>query len=183
MPNLLYHKNSVIERLYNYFSVYFQNLGICIAENLFLFIIAVIAVEAVPSVRFLYRHFISNITKKSLNAFYYFCSYAKIDYSNFMNITVSLALNMIADFYKSEPVFLCVDDTLISKFGQKFENVSKLFDHATHNVSNYLNGHCFVSLMLCVPVSLNNKIHYCNTSWLSYVEKRYVKTSACKKYG
>ena len=30
-------------------------------------------------------------------------------------------------------------------------NVSKLFDHAVHNGSNYLNGHCFVSVMLCVP--------------------------------
>ena len=30
------------------------------------------------------------------------------------------------------------------------ENVSKLFDHAAHNGSNYLNGHCFVSVMLCV---------------------------------
>ena len=161
MPNLLYHKNSVIGRLYNYFFVYFQNLGSCTAENLFLFIIAIIAMEAAPSVRFLYRHFISNITEKSLNAFYYLCSYAKIDYSNFMNITASLALDLITDFYKSEPVFLCIDDTMISKFGQKFENISKLFDHAAHSGSNYLNGHCFVSLMLCVPVSLKNKIHYC----------------------
>lgn len=29
-------------------------------------------------------------------------------------------------------------------------NVSKLFDHAAHNGSNYLNGHCFVSVMLFV---------------------------------
>ncbi len=49
-------------------------------------------------------------------------------------------------------MFLCIDDTMVSKFGRKFENVSKLFDHAAHNGSNYLNGHCFVSVMLCVPV-------------------------------
>ena len=48
----------------------------------------------------------------------------------------------------------------IAKFGQKFENVSKLFDHAAHNGSNYLNGHCFVSLMLCVPVWKENRIVY-----------------------
>ena len=34
------------------------------------------------------------------------------------------------------------------------------FDHAAHNGSNYLNGHCFVSLMLCVPVWKHNKISY-----------------------
>ncbi|MEQ2372538.1 hypothetical protein WMO28_16795, partial [Blautia sp. CLA-JM-H16] len=45
-------------------------------------------------------------------------------------------------------------------FGLKFENVSKLFDHAAHNGSNYLNGHCFVSLMLCIPVWSHDKISY-----------------------
>ena len=46
------------------------------------------------------------------------------------------------------------------KFGKNFEDVSKLFDHAAHNGSNYLNGHCFVSLMLCVPVWKGNRIVY-----------------------
>ena len=61
---------------------------------------------------------------------------------------------------KTHPVFLCVDDTMVSKFGKKFENVSKLFDHAAQNGSNYLNGHCFVSIMLCVPVLDHDKISY-----------------------
>ena len=37
---------------------------------------------------FLYQHFLSGITEKSLNVFYYACSYAKVDYSRFMNTTV-----------------------------------------------------------------------------------------------
>ena len=37
---------------------------------------------------------------------------------------------MIPDSLQTQPVFLCVDDTMVSKFGTKFENVSKLFDHA-----------------------------------------------------
>lgn len=41
-----------------------------------------------------------------------------------------------------------------------WENVSKLFDHAAQNSSNYLNGHCFVSIMLCVPVWNQDKISY-----------------------
>ena len=45
-------------------------------------------------------------------------------------------------------------------FGTKFEDVSKLFDHAAHNGSNYLNGHCFVSAMLCVPAWNRQKISY-----------------------
>lgn len=77
-----------------------------------------------------------------------------------MNVTAKLALNLIPDFLKSQPVFLCIDDTMVSKFGRKFEDVSKLFDPAAHNGSNYLNGHCFVSLMLCVPVWNKEKVVY-----------------------
>lgn len=30
---------------------------------------------------------------------------------------------------------------MTAKFGKTFEDVSKLFDHAAYNGSNYLNGH------------------------------------------
>ena len=116
--------------------------------------------ESAVSIRSLYRHFLSGITKKSLNAFYYACSYAKADYSRFMNVTAGMALKLIPEKLSSQPVFLCIDDTMAPKFGKKFEDVSKLFDHAAHNGSNYLNGHCFVSVMLCVPVWNKNRIHY-----------------------
>ena len=131
-----------------------------IEEELFLFILSIPALESAHSIRFLYRHFLSGITKKSLNAFYYVCSYAKIDYSGFMNVTARAALRLIPDSLKSQPVFICIDDTMVTKFGRKFENISTLFDHAAHNGSNYLNGHCFVSLMLCIPVWNHDKISY-----------------------
>ena len=83
--------------------------------------------ESAHSIRFLYRHFLSGITEKSLNAFYYACSYAKVDYSGFMNITASMALNLIPEPLRSQPVFLCIDDTMAAKFGKKFDNVSKTF--------------------------------------------------------
>ena len=119
-----------------------------------------LAMESADSIRSLYRHFLSDITLKSLNAFYYACSYAKADYAVFMNVTARLALRLIPDFLDTQPVFLCIDDTMVSKFGKRFEDVSKLFDHAAHNGSNYLNGHCFVSVMLCVPVWDRQKISY-----------------------
>ena len=76
-----------------------------------------------------------------------------------MNVTAGMALNLILEKLQSQPVFLCIDDTMVSKFGKKFEDVSKLFDHDAHNGSNYPNGHCFVSVMLCVPVWNNGRIH------------------------
>ena len=129
-------------------------------ETLFLLVLSILVMESAPSIRFLYRHFLSGITEKSLNTFYHACSYAKVDYSRFMNVTVSLALKLIPEKLRVQPVFLCIDDTMVSKFGKKFEDVSKLFDHAAHNGSLYLNGHCFVSLMLCVPVWKNGKVSY-----------------------
>jgi hypothetical protein len=116
--------------------------------------------ESADSIRSPYRHFLSGITAKSLNAFYYACSYAKVDCSVFMNVTAKLALRLVPAGLRSQPLFLCIDDTMVSKFGRKFEDASNLFDQAVHIASNYLNGHCFVSLMLCVPVWSRNRVSY-----------------------
>lgn len=116
--------------------------------------------ESARSVRFLYRHFLSGITEKSLSAFYYACSYAKVDYSRFMGVTAAMALKLVPERLKPQPVFLCIDDTMAAKSGKRFEDVSKLFDHAAHNGCSYLNGHCFVSLMLCVPVWRGRRVSY-----------------------
>ena len=130
------------------------------ADTLFLLVLSILTLESVHSIRFLYQHFLSGITTKSLNTFYHVCSYAKVDYSHFMNITAKVALRMIPDSLATQPIFLCVDDTMVAKAGTRFENVSKLFDHAAHNGSNYLNGHCFVSIMLCIPVWKNDRMKY-----------------------
>ena len=158
--DLLYNEKNLIGRLYRYFYIYFETFSVPTIETLFLLVLSMLALESADSIRFLYQHFLSGITKKSLNAFYYACSYAKVNYSRFMNVTISMALKLIPVSLKPQPVFLCIDDTLVSKFGTKFEDVSKLFDHAAHNGSSYINGHCFVSIMLCVPVWNGNKSVY-----------------------
>ena len=122
--------------------------------------LSILTLESADSIRFLYRHFLSKLTDKSLNAFYYACSYAKVDYSRFINATASMALKLIPENLGTQPVFLCIDDTIVPKYGKKFEDVSKLFDHSAHNGSSYLNGHCFVSVMLCVPVWDKDRIVY-----------------------
>lgn len=160
LNNTTYNEKTLMGRLRRYFLIYFETFSVSTADSLFLLIFSILALESAHSIRFLYHHFLSGITKKSLNVFYYACSYAKVDYSNFMNITARTALKLIPDPLKTHPVFLCVDDTMVSKSGKKFENVSKLFNHAAHNGSNYLNGHCFVSIMLCVPVLDHDKISY-----------------------
>ena len=156
----LYNEKTLTGRLHKYFLIYFETFSAPTADTLFLLVLTILTLESGHSIRFLYQHFLSGITTKSLNTFYHACSYAKVDYSHFMNITAKVALRMIPDSLATQPIFLCVDDTMVAKAGTRFENVSKLFDHAAHNGSNYLNGHCFVSIMLCIPVCKNDRMKY-----------------------
>ena len=156
----LYNEKTLTGRLHKYFLIYFETFSAPTADTLFLLVLLILTLESVHSIRFLYQHFLSGITTKSLNTFFHACSYAKVDYSHFMNITAKVALRMIPDSLATQPIFLCVDDTMVAKAGTRFENVSKLFDHAAHNGSNYLNGHCFVSIMLCIPVWKNDRVSY-----------------------
>ena len=156
----LYNEKTLTGRLHKYFLIYFETFSTSTADTLVLLVLSILTLESGHSIRFLYQHFLSGITTKSLNTFYHACSYAKVDYSHFMNITAKVALRMIPDSLATQPIFLCVDDTMVAKVGTRFENVSKLFDHAAHNDSNYLNGHCFVSIMLCIPVWKNDRMKY-----------------------
>ena len=152
MSKSLYNKNTVTGKLFYFFSVYFAGLSAPTAESLAFLLVAMLALESAGSIRSLYRHFLAKATGKSLNAFYYLCPYAKVDYSGFMAMTAKIAPGIIPDTFRPLPVLLCVDDTIVPKPGTKIEGVSKLFDHAAHKGCRYLDGHCFVSLMLCVPV-------------------------------
>ena len=60
-------------------------------------ILSILTLESVHSTCFLYKHFLSGITKQTLNAFNYVCSYEKVDYYIFMNTTVRIALKLISD--------------------------------------------------------------------------------------
>lgn len=70
-------------------------------ESLFLLVLSMLAVESADSIQLLYKHFLSKVTEKSLNAFYYACSYAKIDCCKFMNVTARLALQIIPNWVKN----------------------------------------------------------------------------------
>ena len=65
-----------------------------------------------------------------------------------MNTTAKIALKIIPASLKTQPVFLRVDDTMVSKFGTKFENVSKLFDHYLCVISTYSSAklNCFAGV-------------------------------------
>lgn len=103
---------------------------------------------------------ISRLSDTSLDAFYYTLKTDAYDHSVWNDVTVSKAVQVVPGSLEEQPLFLSIDDTMIEKSGKHFELCSKLYDHAAHNGSNYLNGHCMVSLLLSFPVYQNEKILY-----------------------
>ena len=149
--NILYSNNSVIGRLFKYFSTYFASATRPTRVLLTWMLIGMLALEAMPSIRWLYRHFLSQVYPKTLNCYYRACAVAKLEDNAFLTTTARLALGLIPDCLRNEPVFLSTDDTTIVKFGKHFEHVSILHDHAMHTGKPFVNGHAFVSLTLNVP--------------------------------
>lgn len=149
-----------MDRLHFYFSEYFSEDTKPTARNLFHLVLAMICLDGFRSVHFAHKFILSLISSTSLNAYYYALGTASCDHSVWRKVTLKKALSIIPESLASQPVFLSVDDTMIEKFGKKFELCSKLYDHAAHNGSNYLNGHCMVSILLSFPVWEKEKIRY-----------------------
>lgn len=146
--NSFYYNNSIISILFNYFSSYFQSLGRLTRKNLIWLIIAMITIESCYSIRHLFTHFLKKYNPVTLNCYYRII--AEADLKNMPQKTLEKVLKLISN--PAAPIYLALDDTLISKFGKHFEKVKLLFNHAAHSGKPYVNGHCFVSLTLCVKV-------------------------------
>ena len=149
-----------MDRLKSYFDEYFSDATKPTARNLFLIIVSILALDIFRSVRFAHRHVLLKLSDTSLNAYYYALKTDTLDHEPWRDVTVSKALRVVPDRLKEQPLFLSIDDTMVEKEGEKFELRSKLFDHAAHNGSNYLNDHCMVSILLSFPVFADGAIRY-----------------------
>ncbi len=153
-------KNSVPDRLKSYFNEYFSNATKPTSRNLFLIIVSILALDIFRSVRFAHRNVLSKLSDTSLNAYYYALKSDRLDHESWRDVTLSKALKAVPCQLALQPLFLSIDDTMVEKEGEKFELCSRLFDHAAHNGSNYLNGHCMVSILLSFPVLADGSIRY-----------------------
>jgi hypothetical protein len=106
-------------------------------HKLFMLLLAVLSMQAVTSIQYIYKWFLASLTKISQNAYYYLLTYTELPLEKFAAVTVRKAIALIDENLKDFPVLLIVDDTLQAKFGTKFECYSKMFDHAKHNGSSY----------------------------------------------
>ena len=153
-------KNSVLDRLKSYFDEYFSDATKPTARNLFLIIVSILALDIFRSVRFAHRHVLAKLSDTSLNAYYYALKTDRLDHESWRNVTLSKALKAVPVHLAAQPLFLSIDDTMVEKEGDKFELRSRLFDHAAHNGSYYLDGHCMVSILLSFPVLADGSIRY-----------------------
>ena len=149
----LYMKGTVICKLQEVFSQYFSEQTKPTAQHLFDLVLSTLALNGFQSIRFLHQHFIQKIAGNSLNSYYFALNESKIDLTDWMEKLISGALSTIPSEFSNQPIVLAIDDTMVEKSGESFECRSHLFDHAAHNGSNYLDGHCFVSLLMNIPVA------------------------------
>lgn len=150
--NSLYLENSTMGSLFRFFSRYFSTATRPTQFLLTWLVIAQLALQSFPSLRFLHRNFLSSVTHRCLNSYYRTLRNETVTSRSLRLQTAALACSLIPAVLQNEPVFLSVDDTTVPKFGKKFDAVSLLHDHACHTGKTYVNGHCFVSLTLSVPV-------------------------------
>ena len=157
---------SMVSALNEYFSAYFHAATRPMRSLLCGIILAMLALESTPSIRWMHRRLHLSLMSGSLNSYYRALKTSTVDDSFLLHHTVRLALSAIPSDMADAPLFLSVDDTIIAKAGKCFDFVSKLFDHAMHTGSAYVNGHCFVSLMLSVPVGTDTKDGYSGIRYL-----------------
>ena len=150
--NSLYLENSPMGSLFRFFSRFFSTATRPTQCLLTWLVIAQLALQTFPSLRFLHRNFLSQVTHRCLNSYYRALRNETVTSRSLHLQTAELACSLIPAALQNEPVFLSVDDTTVPKFGKNFDAVSLLHDHARHTGKPYVNGHCFVSLTLSVPV-------------------------------
>jgi len=129
-------------------------------QKLFLLLLAVLSMQAITSIQHIYTWFLRGLSKVSKTAYYYMMTYTALPIDKFCKVTIEKAIAVIDEKHRELPVLLLLDDTMQAKYGTHFEEYSKMFDHAKHDGSLYLNGHCFVALAVCVPVIVGNTMKY-----------------------
>ena len=156
----LYQKTKVISRVKKYYTPYIEVLSKPTGHKLFILLLSIMSMQAVTSIAHIYKWFLAPLSKISLNSYYHLLSYAKLPLDKFAEVTLRIAVGLMEERTAKHPILLLLDDTLQAKFGTKFECYSTIFDHAKHNGSSYLKGHCFVALAICIPVIIGKSIKY-----------------------
>ena len=90
-------------------------------------IIAQLTLQPFPSLRFLHRNFLFSVTHRCLNNYYQALRNETVTSRSLRLQTAALAYSLIPAALQNEPIFLGIDDMMVSKFGNdctKYQNAS-----------------------------------------------------------
>ena len=121
---------SMVSALNEHFAAYFHEATRPMRSLLCGIVLAMLAFESIPSIRWMHRRFHLSLMPGSLNSYYRALKTCTVDDSSWVSHTIRMALSAIPSDLAEAPLFLSVDDTIVAKAGQCFDFVSKLFDHA-----------------------------------------------------
>lgn len=153
-------RHPLVKKLGNLYTSLFKYQPCGTAANLTYLSLSYLVFNACTSINFSHKHLLRDLTDKSLNSFYYTVNESKITCDHWMKSLVSMSVGLIPQQLSAYPILFVFDDSLIEKEGDCFEAKARLFDHTAKNGSNYLNGHCFVTLLIMVPVLQGGKVAY-----------------------
>ena len=159
-PQHIDTRHPLVKKLKNLYKSLFRHQSSATATNLTYLSLAFLVFNACTSIYFSHKHLLRDLTDKCLNSFYYTMNESKIGCDDWMKTLVTMAVAMIPQHLSDYPILFVFDDSLIEKEGDSFEAKRHLFDHTAKNGSNYLDGHCFVTLLIMVPVLLGGKVEY-----------------------
>ena len=128
------NNKSIIKTLEIYLSQYKDIFYKRSFENFKIIIIALLYVQEVRSINFIYNKFIKKYWNACLNRFYYFLAQKSFNISQLAIATLNVAISLIPNtLKKTTTIYLIIDDTLQAKFGEKFDCYEKLFDNTSKN--------------------------------------------------
>ena len=161
ISNLLYLRDTAFRKIYMLFDRFCQRTwDNRTSQSIVLILMSIIVVEGVDSIRSQFFHFLTKMDDKKLNAYYHTLAHSTANYKYFLVVLVTIMVSLIQDDLRSAPILLPVDDTTIEKFGKHFFGVGKLFNHSSKEKDKYVNGHCFVSACIKIPVHSGGRWNY-----------------------
>ena len=121
----LYTQTSIISKLKKAFFEIFSNEGNHTKNHLFDLLLSVLCLNGFSSVNYNFEHFIRYISDNKLKSYYFTLNESKIDLSQWIKSIVRIALSLIPEKLLDHLILLSIDDTMVEKYGEHFENREK----------------------------------------------------------
>lgn len=148
----LYQSNPIAGKLWELYMDIFAKQTQPTATNLSLFCLSMLLLNACPTVESAYKHCIRFLSPKKLKVLYYTLGQSEILRDRWWRWFVQQAVQLIPKELSQVPILISVDDTNISKYGKFFDFSGRIYDHSSKAQNKYIHGHCFVTLILSIPV-------------------------------